>query len=69
MQRASPQGEALCFGEAELLGEGRYSRCFVVFDVENGVELGNLQQIVNLFGEVQKLEVATLVANRREGAD
>jgi len=33
----------------------------VVVHVEHGVELGNLEKIVNLFGKVQELELSTLV--------
>src|SRR5260370_11271861 len=42
---------------------------FVVFHVEDGVKLGDLQQVVHLLGEVQQLEFATLILGRGEGAD
>src|SRR5215467_63917 len=42
---------------------------FVVFHVKHGVKLGDLQQVVDLLGKVQKLQFATLVADRGEGAD
>ena len=33
----------------------------VIVDVKNGVELGNLQKIMNLFGEIQELQLSPLV--------
>src|SRR5713101_2727536 len=36
---------------------------FVVFDVEDGVELGDLEQVVDLLGELEQLQLATLVAD------
>src|SRR5215469_11345234 len=42
---------------------------FVVFHVEDGIELGDLQQIVDLLGQVQQLEFATLVLGGGKGAD
>jgi len=40
----------------------RFDCCrFVVFHVEHGIELGDLEQIVNFFGQIQQLEVASLV--------
>ena len=34
---------------------------FVVVDVEDGVELGNLQKVMNLFGKIQELQLSSLV--------
>ena len=42
---------------------------FVVFHVENGVELSDLEQIVDLLGEVQQFEFAALILGGGEGAD
>jgi hypothetical protein len=42
---------------------------FVVFYIENSVELGDLKQVVHLFGEVQQFEFATLILGSGEGAD
>src|SRR6478609_6635189 len=42
---------------------------FVVFHVEDGVQLGDLQQVVNFFGQVEQLEFAALVAHGGESAD
>src|SRR5271170_4421786 len=53
----------------DLLGERRNRRRFVVFDVEDGVQLGDLQQIVDFLGQVQQLQFAAAVLDRREGAD
>ena len=33
---------------------------FVVLHVEDGVELGDLQQVVDLLGQVQQLQLAAL---------
>jgi len=33
----------------------------VLVNVEDGVELGDLKQVVNLFGEIQKLQLPPLV--------
>ena len=52
-----------------LLGERLYGRRFVVLDVEDGVELRDLQQVVYFFGEVEQLEFAALVFGSGEGAD
>src|SRR5579862_9373429 len=47
----------------------RFDRgCFVVFHVEDGVEFGDLKQIVDLLGEVQKLQFAALILRGRKGA-
>src|SRR5437588_1616013 len=54
---------------AALTGERFHSRRFVVFYVEDGVELGDLQQVVDLFGELQQFEVATFLAHGGVGAD
>ena len=34
---------------------------FVIVDVENGIKLGNLQQVMNLLGQVEQLQLSTLV--------
>src|SRR5271157_292917 len=52
-----------------LLAERLYARCFVVLHIEDGVELGDLQQVVYFFGEVEQLEFAALVLGSGEGAD
>ena len=42
----------------------RFDGCrFVVFHVEYGIELGDLEQIVDLLGQIQQLEFASLVAH------
>ena len=41
---------------------------FVVFYVEDGVKLGDLEQIVDLLGEVQQLQFAALILGRGESA-
>jgi len=55
-------------GSNDLL-EGFDGGGFVVFHVEDGVELGDLQQVVHLLGEVEKLEFAALILGGGEGAD
>ena len=42
---------------------------FVVLHIKDGVQLGDLQDIVNFLGQVKQLEVAALFAHRREGTD
>src|SRR5512140_2582258 len=51
------------------LPEGLDGRGFVVFHVEHGVELGDLEQVVNLFREFQELQFPALVLHRGVGAD
>src|SRR5271170_5299656 len=58
-----------CVAGWPLLGEGRDGGCFVVLDVEDRVELGDLEQVVDLLGEVQELQLAALVADGGIGAD
>ena len=38
-----------------LLGEGGDGLCLVVLHVEDGVELGDLEQVMDLLGQVQQL--------------
>jgi hypothetical protein len=52
-----------------VLTKGAHSRSFVVFNVENGIELGDLQQVVHFLGQVQQLQFATLIAHGGKGAD
>src|SRR5215467_9721952 len=42
---------------------------FVVFHVEYGIELGDLQQIVDFLGELEQLQFAALVLGGGEGAN
>ena len=53
---------------APLLAERLYARCFVLLDIEDGVELRDLQQVVHFLGEVEQLEVAALVFASGVGA-
>src|SRR6185312_12461997 len=55
--------------KADLLREGLNSGGLIVFYVENGVELRNLQQVVHLLCKVQQFELAALVADGRKGTD
>ncbi len=50
-------------GRASLL-EGRDGAGLVVVDVENGVELGQLEQVMDLLGEFQQLERSSLILRR-----
>ena len=52
-----------------VLFEGLDGGGFVVFHVEDGVELGDLQQVVDFFCEIKQLEFAALILGRGEGAD
>src|SRR5579863_4148621 len=49
--------------------EGRDGPGLVVLDVEDGVQLRDLKQVVDFLGEVQQLQLATLIADGGEGAD
>src|SRR6266567_2992538 len=44
-------------------------RGFVVPNVKNRIELGDLQQVVDLLGQIEQLQFATLVLYRGVGAD
>jgi len=59
--------------QASLLGEevveGFYGGEFVVFDVEDGVELGDVEDVVDFFGEGEEFEFAAGVADGGEAAD
>ena len=55
------------FGEEVV--EGFYGGEFVFFDVEDGVELGDLEDVANFFGEAEEFEFAAGVANGGEAAD
>jgi hypothetical protein len=61
----APHGQL--FGEEVV--EGSYGGEFVVFDIENGVELGDVEDVVNFLGEVEELEFASGVADGGEAAD
>src|SRR5271165_5681254 len=56
-------------GSEALLVERFYGCGFVVFHVEDGVELGDLQQIVDFFGQVEEFEFAALILGGGESAD
>src|ERR1700760_4061109 len=53
----------------DLLGERGDGGCFVVLNIKDGVKLGDLEQVMNLLGEVQQLQFAALVADCGVGAD
>src|SRR4029077_12496763 len=54
---------------ADLLAEGLDGRGFVVLDVKDGIELGDLQQIVHFLGQLQQLQLSAFAADRGESAD
>ena len=54
---------------AEVLLEGFDRRGLVFLHIEDGVELRDLQQIMDFLGEVEQLEFAALVLGSSEGAD
>ena len=49
--------------------EGFYGGEFVVFDVEDGVKLGDVEDVLNFLGEAEELELAAGVADSGEAAD
>ena len=53
----------------EEVVEGFYGGEFVVFDVKDGVELGDVEDVANFLGEVEEFEFAAGVAGGGEGAD
>jgi hypothetical protein len=55
------------FGEEVV--ERLYSGEFVVFDIEDGVELCDMEDVVDLLGEVQQFELASCVADSGKAAD
>ena len=55
------------FGEEVV--EGFYGVELVVLYVENGVELGDVQDVVNLLGEIEEFELAPGVADGGKAAD
>ncbi|HEY1209053.1 MAG TPA: hypothetical protein VGE85_06780, partial [Terracidiphilus sp.] len=48
--------------------EGGDGAGLVVLDIENGVQLGQLQQIVHLLGQLQQLDLGLLILGRGIGA-
>src|SRR5215469_18336258 len=57
-----------CWTTVEL--PERFDRCrLVVLHVEDGVQLGDLQQVMDLLGQVQQLQFPALVADGSVGAD
>ena len=63
----APAPHRQLFGEEVV--EGSHGGEFVVFDVEDGVELGDVEDVVNFLGEVEELEFASGVADGSEAAD
>jgi hypothetical protein len=59
--------------DSVLLGEevveGFYGGEFVVFYVEDGVELGDVEDVLNFFGEAEEFEFAAGVADGGEAGD
>src|SRR5882724_4368207 len=54
---------------SRLLGKGGYCACFVVLHVEDRIKLCDLQQIVDLLGQIQKLQLSTGISHRGEAGD
>src|SRR5882757_1588778 len=55
------------FGEEVV--EGFYGGEFVIFDVEDGVELGDVEDVLNFLGKAEEFEFAAGVADGSEAAD
>lgn len=53
----------------EEVVEGLYGGEFVFFDIEDGVELGDVEDVLNFLGEAEKFELAAGVADGGEAAD
>src|SRR5579859_2305474 len=56
------------FLPVQRLLEGGDSARFVIVDIENGIELGHLQHILHLLGQVQQLHIGALILGRSECA-
>src|SRR5579871_1610614 len=56
-------------GWTGLLGERGDCGSLVVLHVEDGVQLGDLEEVMDLFGQVEQLQLAAAVLHRGEGAD
>src|SRR5437879_6332979 len=57
------------YASRALFPERFYGQCFVVLNIEDGVELRDLQKVVDLLGQVQQLELAALFLGSGEGTD
>jgi hypothetical protein len=66
-RRIEPTLQTNLFGEEVV--EGFYGGEFVVFDVEDGVELGDVEDVLNFFGEAEEFEFAAGVADGGEAGD
>src|SRR5690348_6692241 len=51
------------------LAEGADGLGFVIGNVKDGVELGDLHDVMDLAGEVEQLHIALMLADGGEGAD
>ena len=65
--RFTQQERAYLLGEKVV--EGLHGGEFVVFDVEDGVELGDVEHVLDFLGEAEELEFAAGVADRGVAAD
>src|ERR1700694_1274724 len=62
-------GGFLPLWRSRLLGEGGDGGGLVVLDVEDGVELGDLEEVVDLLGQVEELELAACILDGGERGD
>ena len=62
IETVAPQSEKLQSCCGLVLTKGAHGCSFVVLNVEDGIQLGDLQQVVHFLGQVQQLQFATLVA-------
>jgi hypothetical protein len=53
----------------EEVVEGLYGGVFVVFDVEDGIELGDVENVVDFRGDVEEFEFSAGVADGSEATD
>ena len=53
----------------QVLLERLHRRRLIVLHIENGVQLGDLQQVVDFLGQLEQLQFATLVLGGGKGAD
>src|SRR5437868_7137632 len=57
------------FDPVAVLLERLYGSRLIILNVEDGVQLGDLQQIVDLLGQLQQLQLAALILCGGKGAD
>jgi hypothetical protein len=66
---ARPRHASSSSDRTQLLTERLYRDCFVIFNVEHGIEFGDLEKIVNFLRKLEQLQFAALVLGSGVGAN